>query len=70
MMVTLLARFNGVDTNIGEAWYEASPMLAVENGKYDGTNLNQSQTREHLATMLYRYADSPAVTDWAADAMP
>ena len=70
MMVTLLARFNGVDTNIGAAWYEAAPQWAVKNGISDGTTLNQSQTREHLATMLYRYADSPAVTDWAADAMP
>ena len=82
MIVTVLARLEGVDTSKGSTWYEAGRQWSMENGVSDGTNMEGSLTREQLATMLYRYAGSPAVSgtitgfadvasvsDWALDAM-
>lgn len=82
MIVTVLARYEGVDTSAGDEWYEAGAQWAVENGVSDGTNLDDSVTREQLVTMLYRYAGEPEVTvdlgdftdkssvsDWASSAM-
>lgn len=63
MIVTVLARFEGVDTTTGSTWYEAGQQWAMENGVSDGTNMDQSLTREQLATMLWRYAGSPSVSD-------
>ena len=56
MTVTVLARFDGVDTSAGGVWYEAGRQWAVYSGVSDGANLEQDLTREQLATMLYRYA--------------
>ena len=58
MIVTVLARFEGVDTTTGSTWYEAGRQWAMQNGVSDGTNMDASLTREQLATMLYRYAQS------------
>lgn len=82
MIVTVLARLEGVDTNSGTTWYEQGTEWAKQNGISDGTNLTSSVSREQLATMLYRYAGSPKTTDnvqnftdsssissWASDAM-
>lgn len=82
MIVTVLARMEGVDTADGAVWYEAGRQWAMEQGISDGSNLMASLTREQLAAMLYRYAGSPAVTgtltgfadaqqvsSWAQDAM-
>lgn len=82
MMVTLLARLDGVDTSKGGIWYEAGRQWAMEKGISDGTDLDQSLTREQLAAMLYRYAGQPvasedlraftdgdSVSDWAQSAM-
>lgn len=82
MIVTVLARYEGVDTSAGDEWYEAGARWAVENGISDGTNLDAFVTREQLVTMLYRYAGEPEVTgdlgdftdkssvsDWAYSAM-
>lgn len=82
MIVTVLARLEGVDTSKGATWYEAGQQWAMENGISDGTNMMGSLTREQLAAMLYRYAGSSAVngeitgfsdtakiSDWAEDAM-
>ena len=82
MIVTVLARYVGVDTSVGDTWYAAGAQWAVSMGISDGTDLDSSVTREQLVTMLYRYAGEPAVTgdtsaftdsddvsDWAADAM-
>lgn len=82
MVVTVLARYEGVDTAAGANWYDAGRDWAVENGISDGGNLDASVTREQLAAMLYRYVGSPAVTGavegfadadrisgWASDAM-
>jgi hypothetical protein len=61
MLMTVLARFEGVNTDAGATWYEAGMNWAVENSISDGSDPNGSITREQLATMLYRYAGSPAV---------
>ena len=62
MIVTVLARFEGVDTSTGETWYEAGAAWAVEAGISDGSNLEDTLSREQLATMLYRYVGQPAVS--------
>ena len=83
MMMTMLARLDGVDTTVGATWYEAGVKWAVEKGISDGTNPNANITREQMVTMLYRYAGEPAVSgnliegfadadqvsDWAYEAM-
>lgn len=56
MIVTMLARMEGVDTSSGKVWYEAGQKWAMENGISDGTNMAGRITREQLATILYRYA--------------
>lgn len=56
MIVTMLARMEGVDTSSGKIWYEAGQKWAMENGISDGTNMAGRITREQLATILYRYA--------------
>lgn len=62
MVNTVLARLAGVDTSGGEQWYTKGTEWAKANGISDGTNPEQEVTREQLAAMLYRYADSPAVS--------
>ena len=82
MILTVLARYEGMDTSVGSTWYEVGARWAMENGISDGTNLNDPVTREQLVTMLYRYVGEPAVTGdtsaftdgddvstWASDAM-
>ncbi len=82
MVVTVLARYDDVDTSAGHTWYEAGANWAVANGVSDGTNLDGSVSREQLVTMLWRYVGSPvvesdlsgypdsaAVSDWATNAM-
>ena len=63
MVNTVLARLAGVDTTsaAGQNWYDKGIAWARENGVSDGSNPNGNVTREQLATMLYRYAGSPAV---------
>lgn len=62
MIVTVLARLNGVDTSTGDIWYEVGQKWAIENGISDGLNMNETLTREQLAVMLYRYLGSPATS--------
>ena len=82
MILTILARYDGVDTSAGSTWYEAGAVWAIAEGVSDGTNLEADLTREQLVTMLWRYAGSPAaagdlsgypdgasVSDWAVNAM-
>lgn len=82
MIVTVLARLDGVNTSTGETWYAAGRDWAMKNGISDGTDMNGTLTREQLVAMLYRYAGSPTVTadlssytdrdsvsDWAQAAM-
>lgn len=56
MIVTILARMEGVDTNTGSPWYTAGCAWAVSAGISDGTDMEGQITREQLAAMLYRYA--------------
>lgn len=82
MVLTVLARYEGVDTDTGDTWYQAGADWAMKTGISDGTNLMDSVTREQLALMLYRYAgetetegslsafpDAGSVSQWAAQAM-
>ena len=82
MVWTILARIDG-ETITGEGWAEAARAWAMESGVSDGTDPNGLVTREQFATMLYRYAGSPAaggmaiseftdgasVSDYATDAV-
>ena len=56
MIVTILARLDGVDTSGSSPWYAAGRTWAMSNGISDGTNMEGKITREQLAAMLYRYA--------------
>ena len=58
MIVTVLARLEGVDTSTGDTWYDVGRDWAMEAGISDGSNMDGTLTREQLATMLYRYAQS------------
>lgn len=81
MVMTVLARLAGVDTDGGTTWYDKGVAWAKENDVSDGSDPNGTLTREQLAVMLYRYSGSPAVSgeldfadadevsDWARDAM-
>ena len=55
MIVTILARMEGVDTTKGAVWYAAGREWAMKNGISDGTNMEANITREQLATILFRY---------------
>ena len=85
MIVTILARVEGVNTN-GNPWYAAGQKWAIANGISDGTNMPGVITREQLATILFRYAkmkgydvsksaaltgfvDSDKVSSYAVEAM-
>ena len=82
MILTVLARLEGVDTSAGDTWYSAGLQWAVEAGISDGSAPEQGLTREQLALMLYRYAGQPdaggslggfadgsSVSGWAAQGM-
>ena len=82
MLMTILARMDGVDTTGGATWYTKGMEWAVAEGVSDGTNPEGVITREQLVTMLYRsfgspevseealtFADAAQISDWAADAM-
>ncbi|MDR1245993.1 MAG: S-layer homology domain-containing protein, partial [Clostridiales Family XIII bacterium] len=82
MLITILAREAGVDTDGGDTWYSKAIEWGTESGVTDGTNPDGEITREQFAAMLYRYADSPRtsggfdayddagdVSAWAEEAM-
>lgn len=82
MMMTVIARFNGVDVSGGSVWYERGMNWAKAMGVSDGTNPEMNITREQVVAMLYRYSGSPdatkslsafsdaqKVSSWATDAM-
>ena len=56
MLLTILARYDGVRTEKGAAWYEAGCAWAAENGISDGKNPGEAISREEFAEVLYRYA--------------
>jgi uncharacterized repeat protein (TIGR02543 family) len=82
MLVTVLARLDGQDTEQAERWDSVGTEWGTRNGITDGTNMTGSITREQLVVMLYRYAkakkteadltkfaDADKVSGWAAEAM-
>ena len=71
MIVTILARMEGVNTSGGATWYARGREWAMGAGISDGTNMDGKITREQLAAMLYRYAkmkgyDVSASADFSA----
>ena len=72
MVMTILARMEGVDTAAGEGqqWYEKGVAWAMEKGISDGTNPTGSITREQFATMLYRYVKDVKGADVTAENAP
>ena len=56
MVMTILARREGIKTNRYSPWYAAGVEWAKSVGISDGTNPEEAITREQLAVMLYRYA--------------
>lgn len=81
MVNTVLARLADEDTSGSTPWYAKGTDWAVRSGVSDGKSPESPITREQMATMLYRFADSPKVdgelsfTDaaqvsaWARDAV-
>ena len=82
MLVTVLTRLEGVETEGGDTWYSKALTWGVETGITDGTDPMSAVTREQMVMMLYRYAgqpetggllhhfhDSGDVSAWAYDAM-
>ncbi len=67
MLLTALARFDGVDTSTGSNWYDVGKNWAIDKGISDGLNITQTLTREQLVTMLYRYSGSPYVSGNASN---
>lgn len=62
MLMMVLARLDGADTDGGAVWYEKGMEWAVSKGISDGSRPDQSISREQLITMLWRYAGSPAAS--------
>ena len=56
MVMTILARRDGVRTDRYTPWYAAGCEWAKASGVSDGTNPEAAVAREQLAAMLYRYA--------------
>lgn len=82
MIMTILARMNGVDTTGSTPWYQKGMEWALSAGVSDGTAPDRDISRQELATMLWRYVGSPAssqslsafadadqVASWAETAM-
>lgn len=82
MLMTVLARLDGQDTNGGENWYVVGMNWAKENNISDGTNPEGDITREQFITMLYRcsgddwdknevtgFTDADSISDYAKAAM-
>ena len=66
MLVTVLARYDGVDTATGATWYEKGVAWAAANNISSGADLDAPVSREQLATMLYRYAVSSGLDTTAS----
>lgn len=56
MVMTILARREGIRTDRYTPWYAAGCEWAKANGTSDGSNPEAPVIREQLAAMLYRYA--------------
>ena len=78
MVWTVLARANGINTEIGATWDSAGRDWAMREKVSDGTNPNGAVTVEELVTMAWRNVGSPYrvadlgdadVSEWAVEAM-
>ncbi len=56
MLLTILARHDGVSTGDSAPWYQAGCDWAARNGISDGKNPEEAVSREEFALTLYRYA--------------
>lgn len=59
MLMTVLARLDGIDTDGGNTWYAKGIDWAITRGISDGSNPSSNITREQIITMLWRYSGSP-----------
>ena len=59
MLMTVLARYDGVDTSDGNTWFAKGQGWAVQNKISNGVLPEEPLTREQLVTMLWRYAGQP-----------
>lgn len=59
MLMTVLARLNGIDTDGGSTWYAKGMSWAIARGISDGSSPGSNITREQIITMLWRYSGSP-----------
>ena len=82
MVMTMLARLEGVDTEGGETWFSEGMDWAKENGISDGTSPEAVISREQLIVMLWRlegepkangnvasFDDGADISAWALEAM-
>lgn len=56
MLLTILARHDGVSTKDSAPWYASGCDWAARNGISDGKNPEEAVSREEFALTLYRYA--------------
>ena len=56
MLLTILARHDGVRTKDSTPWYASGCDWAARNGISDGKNPEEAVSREEFALILYRYA--------------
>ena len=57
MLVTILARSAGINTDGGATWYEKAVTWGMEKDITDGTNMGEDISRQRFVTILYRYAE-------------
>ena len=67
MLMTVLARYGGVDTSGGESWFSKGVAWAAASGISSGEYPDADLTREQLVTMLWRYVGEPDSTQSLAD---
>lgn len=63
MLMTVLARYDGVDTTGGNTWFVKGQGWAVKKGVSNGVTPDADVTREQLVTMLWRYVGQPKTTE-------
>ena len=70
MLMTILARASGVNTDGGPTWYHKGMVWAMANNISDGTRPEADITREELVTMLWRQTGRPAASLSALNPFP
>ncbi len=67
MLVTALARLDGVQTHGGVTWYEKAAAWSAARGIWDGSGPDNNITCGQLMTMIWKYHGSPVATDKLSD---